>query len=227
MQKQFFSRYSYIHYNKANITIGRKGEAKTVFPKVELSKSITEIQAESEKLSKLYTKNTKFPSYLGLSGETVLTKDASKLLAELAETKKTGQTPMQAKATLSELVKTASEEKTFEKRYYSEVGKYYGVENMSTGSIKESLKSGKLKAPKGDAEISKIRTSRGRERIFDYERYVQWFLEQDDYFSAYKLRRMSGAELNEVAQAYNITGEVVEEAKIARSTAYRRGLIGE
>ena len=219
------SRYSYVHYNKANITIGIKGEAKTVFPKTELTQSITDIQEESERLSKAYTKNTKFPSYLGLSGETVLTKDASKLLAELAETKKTGQTPQQAKATLSELVKTASEEQTFEKRYYSEVGKYYGVENMSTGSIKESLKSGKLKAPKGDVEVSKIREKRGRERIFDYERYVQWFLKKDELFSKFKLRRMSQAELNEVAQAWELTGEVLEVAEISESTKRRRGLI--
>ncbi len=211
MKKQIFSRYSYVHYNKNNITVGIKGEVKRVFQKKDLTASITQIQRQGEELSKLYTKNTKFPSFLGLSGETVLTREASEILQDLAATGKTQAEPKDAKDILTDLIQTAQNEQVFEQKYYSAINQYYGT-NFSTARTKQELTKGTFKAPRGDVATARLREQRGRKKIYDYSRYQDWFIGQDERFSSTKIRRInSAAELNEYAQQYLQEGVIPEE----------------
>lgn len=202
MKKQIFSRFSYVHYNKNNITVGIKGEVKRVFQKKDLTASITQIQRQGEELSKLYTKNTKFPSFLGLSGETVLTREASEILQDLAATGKTQAEPKAAKDILTDLIQTAQNEQVFEQKYYSAVNQYYGT-NFSTARTKQELIKGTFKAPRGDVAAARLRERRGRKKIYDYERYREWFENEDERFSSMRLDKVkTQAELNEYAQEY-------------------------
>ena len=211
MKKQIFSRFSYVHYNKNNITVGIKGEVKRVFQKKDLTAAITQIQRQGEELSKLYTKNTKFPSFLGLSGETVLTREASEILQDLAATGKTQAEPKAAKDILTDLIQTAQSEQAFEQKYYSAVNQYYGT-NFSTSRTKQELIKGTFKAPRGDVAAARLRERRGRKKIYDYSRFQDWLIEQDERFSSTKIRRInSAAELNEYAQQYLQEGVIPEE----------------
>lgn len=211
MKKQIFSRSSYVHYNKNNITIGIKGEVKRVFQKNDLTAAITQIQRQGEELSKLYTKNTKFPSFLGLSGETILTREASEILQDLAATGKTEAEPKTVKDTLTDLIQTAQSEQIFEQKYYGAVNKYYGT-TFSAERTKQELLRGTFKAPRGDVAAARLRERRGRKKIYDYSRFQDWFIEQDERFASTKIRRIdNAAELNEYAQQYLQEGIIPEE----------------
>ena len=135
-----FSRYNYVHVNKGNITIGIKGQVKQVFPKSDLGGYVAKIQNQSVRLSQRYTSNAKFPSDLGLSGETseVMAREVS-VLSSIYEGDSVD--PANALRNLSRLKKLATNKAEFEREYYNQVNKYYGT-NFTVKETKARLKKG-------------------------------------------------------------------------------------
>jgi hypothetical protein len=211
------SRTNYIHNNKGNITIGIKGQVKTVFLKSDLSQALSTIQGQGRELSKAYTKNSKFPSTLGLSDEpSELIAPAESLIVDIIQTGKTQETPQEARAALNDLIMTAHDKDLFEQKFYGKVNEYYGT-NYSVTKTKQELERGTFRAPKGDIKAAQERRKAGRKPLQDYERYKDWIINQSDKISVGKIRSMtSAAELDYVTQIMEQDGYIPEEIRDMR-----------
>lgn len=135
------SRYNYIHRNKSNITVGIKGQAKSVFEIKDIVANVSKVQQQSIKLSMEYSKNAKFPDFLGMDKEyTKILREIPYKLSDVIE-KKGHYEPQQIFESLKYLKSIATDEESFKREFYNEVNKYYGT-NFDTKQTEILLKKG-------------------------------------------------------------------------------------
>lgn len=135
------SRHNYIHRNKSNITIGIKGREKSVFEIKDIVADVSKVQQQSIKLSMEYSKNAKFPDFLGMDKEyTKILREIPYKLSDVIE-KKGHYEPQQILESLKYLKSIATDEESFKREFYNEVNKYYGT-NFNTKQTETLLKKG-------------------------------------------------------------------------------------
>lgn len=194
------SRYNYIHRNKSNITIGIKGEVKSVFKIEDLIKQVETVQQQSVRLSLDYSGNAKFPAFLGMDKEyTKILDDIPYRISDVLSRRGNYQ-PESLLSDLRRVKKLGTSEEEFKKAFYNEVNKYYGT-SFTPKETERLLKSKTFMYVPADRYAY-------RNRMSDPIPLQDWIIENSD-LDERDVRHINDiSELQRIAQTYRQNREL-------------------
>lgn len=151
-RKKILSTHDYVHINKNTITLGRKGTTKTTIKKTDIINAFTTIQAESIRLSKQGTRNSKIPSDLGLNGKiTSIVSQEFNVFNDLLQEKNNNIYSSKLIIARYNRLMRLSKPRNFANEFYKDIRRYYGVtSDISEKTLRQVYRKGGLKAPQAD-----------------------------------------------------------------------------
>lgn len=203
------SKRTYIHNNFKNITVGIKGKKQFKISKEDLYNDIIKIQEKSRQLSEQYRKNAKFPIALYSTAEPVpFIKKSYSIILDITMNNAKNYKPEEVISAIKDIQKISKSDVIFNRNFYEEIKKYYGVSANQT-IIKKVAKKGGFRIPKQDLGLTRKYYPES-----DPTRLQNWIIDNIDNVEENKVRNISDIdELNYLIQEYNITNVVPDEIK--------------